>query len=70
MVDEETGEVTVVDAEPDVATLRALHKAIAGVREDMEGLRFNTAIAKLIVLNNHLTKLPRSRGPRPRPWWS
>jgi leucyl-tRNA synthetase len=32
--------------------------AIAGVREDLDNLRFNTAIAKLIVLNNHLTKLP------------
>jgi leucyl-tRNA synthetase len=27
------------------------------VRDDMEALRFNTAIAKLIELNNHLTKL-------------
>ena len=58
IVDEETGRVTVVDEEPDVPTLRALHTAIAGVREDLDNLRFNTAIAKLIVLNNHLTKLP------------
>jgi leucyl-tRNA synthetase len=58
IVDEETGRVTVVDAEPDVPTLRALHAAAAGVREDLDNLRFNTAIAKLIVLNNHLTKLP------------
>jgi len=27
------------------------------VHEDVAALRFNTAIAKLIVLNNHLTKL-------------
>jgi leucyl-tRNA synthetase len=27
------------------------------VRNDLENLRFNTAIAKLIELNNHLTKL-------------
>jgi leucyl-tRNA synthetase len=58
IVDEETGQVTVTDAEPDLPTLRALHVAIAGVREDLDNLRFNTAIAKLIVLNNHLTKLP------------
>src|SRR5205085_1369489 len=32
VVDEATGEVTVVDAEPDETTLRALHKAIDGVR--------------------------------------
>jgi leucyl-tRNA synthetase len=50
--------VRVGSAEPDLATLRALHTAIAGVREDLDNLRFNTAIAKLIVLNNHLTKLP------------
>ncbi|MEU1480552.1 leucine--tRNA ligase [Streptomyces sp. NPDC005760] len=56
IVDETTGEVTVVDTEPDEATLRALHKAIDGVRHDLEGLRFNTAIAKVTELNNHLTK--------------
>ncbi|MET7902412.1 leucine--tRNA ligase [Streptomyces sp. NPDC005355] len=63
VVDETTGEVAVVDAEPDEATLRALHKAIDGVRQDMVGLRFNTAIAKITELNNHVTKVrevPRS----------
>jgi leucyl-tRNA synthetase len=34
-----------------------LHRTIDAVRDDMEALRFNTAIAKLIELNNHLTKL-------------
>ncbi|CAL9456352.1 Leucine--tRNA ligase [Streptomyces sp. enrichment culture] len=56
IVDETTGDVTVVDAEPDEDTLRALHKAIDGVRGDLEGMRFNTAIAKVTELNNHLTK--------------
>ncbi|CAM5704881.1 leucine--tRNA ligase [Streptomyces griseomycini] len=56
IVDEATGDVTVVDAEPDEDTLRALHKAIDGVRGDLEGMRFNTAIAKITELNNHLTK--------------
>ncbi|MCL3836533.1 leucine--tRNA ligase [Aeromicrobium duanguangcaii] len=56
IVDEETGEVVVDDSEPDTATLRALHQTIAGVTEDMAELRFNTAIAKLIELTNHLTK--------------
>ncbi|MFE9250314.1 leucine--tRNA ligase [Streptomyces sp. NPDC007088] len=64
VVDEATGQVTVVDAEPDEDTLRALHKAIDGVRHDLDGLRFNTAIAKITELNNHLTKsggaVPRS----------
>lgn len=63
VIDETTGEVTVVDTEPDEATLRALHKAIDGVRQDLVGLRFNTAVAKVTELNNHATKLrqvPRS----------
>lgn len=63
VVDETTGEVTVVDTEPDEDTLRALHKAIDGVRQDMVDLRFNTAIAKITELNNHVTKVrevPRS----------
>ncbi|MEV7401189.1 leucine--tRNA ligase [Streptomyces sp. NPDC091267] len=63
IVDEESGEVTVVDAEPGEETLRALHKAIDGVGGDMAGMRFNTAIAKVTELNNHLTK---AGGPLPR----
>ncbi len=59
IVDEATGEVTVVDDEPDEDTLRALHKAIDGVRHDMAAMRFNTAIAKATELNNHVTKLDR-----------
>ncbi len=59
IVDETTGEVIVVDEEPDEDTLRALHKAIDGVRNDMAGLRFNTAIAKVTELNNYVTKLDR-----------
>ncbi|MDF6042408.1 leucine--tRNA ligase [Streptomyces sp. JH14] len=63
IVDEETGEVTVVDTEPGEDTLRALHKAIDGAGQDMAGMRFNTAIAKVTELNNHLTKVggPLSR---------
>ncbi|MGQ4514111.1 leucine--tRNA ligase [Streptomyces sp. DW26H14] len=64
VVDETTGEVTVSDAEADEATLRALHKAIDGVTQDLDGLRFNTAVAKITELNNHLTK---TGGPVARP---
>ncbi|UED86508.1 leucine--tRNA ligase [Streptomyces profundus] len=63
VLDEATGEVTVVDTEPDEATLRITHKAIHGVSQDLDQLRFNTAIAKITELNNHVTKLaevPRS----------
>ncbi|MEV7972243.1 leucine--tRNA ligase [Cellulomonas sp. NPDC089187] len=58
VVSEETGEVTVTDEAPALETLRLLHRTIAGVAEDMAEMRINTAIAKLIVLNNHLTSLP------------
>ncbi|NUT08659.1 MAG: leucine--tRNA ligase, partial [Hamadaea sp.] len=60
IVDEETGEVTVVDEAPDEATQRLLHKTIAGVRDDMSELRFNTAVAKLIELTNGITRLERT----------
>ncbi|WP_079170589.1 leucine--tRNA ligase [Mangrovactinospora gilvigrisea] len=59
IVDESTGAVTVVDEPADEVTLRVLHKAIDGVRRDFEGLRFNTAVAKAIEVNNHLTKAAR-----------
>ena len=55
VIDETTGDVRVVDQPADETTRRLLHRTIDGVRSDMEGLRFNTAIAKLIELNNHLT---------------
>jgi leucyl-tRNA synthetase len=56
VVDEETGALRVADDEPGEDTLRALHKAIAGVHTDYADMRFNTAGAKLIELNNHVTK--------------
>ena len=59
VVAEETGEVTVVDDEPGIATLRELHRTIADVRDEMSHLRMNTAIARLITYNNHLTALDR-----------
>ena len=57
VVDENTGEVVVSDAEPTAEVARLLARTIEGVRSDYAGLRFNTAIAKLIELNNALTKL-------------
>jgi len=56
VVDEESGAVRVADTELDEETKRLLHKTIAGVREDYDALRNNTAVAKLTVLTNHLTK--------------
>ncbi|MFI7594127.1 leucine--tRNA ligase [Micromonospora sp. NPDC049359] len=57
VVDEQTGEVRVTDDPADETTRRLLHTVIDGVRGDMEGIRFNTAIAKLIQLTNGLTGL-------------
>jgi leucyl-tRNA synthetase len=55
VVDEATGECRVTDRPVDDETNRLLHRTIDGVRADMEGLRFNTAIAKLIELTNRAT---------------
>ncbi len=57
VVDERTGESRVTDAPADDATRRLLHRVVDGVRGDMEAIRFNTAIAKLIELTNGLTRL-------------
>lgn len=57
VVDEETGDLRVSTVDATDADRKQLHKAIAGVREDYAELRFNTAGAKLIELNNHVTKV-------------
>ncbi len=57
LVDEETGELLADDSELDAATLHVLNVTIDGVRGDMQDMRFNTAVAKLIELTNHLTKV-------------
>jgi leucyl-tRNA synthetase len=66
LVDEQTGQLRVHDRPPDDTTRRLLHRTIAGVRDDLEGLRFNTAVAKLITLNNHLTVVVAAKGSAPR----
>ena len=52
----------VTDTAPSPETLRAVHTAIAKVTDDIEKLKFNTAISAMMVLVNELTKLPQ----RPR----
>jgi len=56
VVDETTGATRVSEEDLDDDTLRALHRTIAGVRDDYTNLRNNTAAAKLIEYTNHLTK--------------
>jgi leucyl-tRNA synthetase len=65
-VDEETGALRVTDDTPDDETRRLLHRTIDAVRNDMVALSFNTAIARLFELNNHLTTLVQERGALPR----
>ncbi len=57
IVDEDTGEPRLLAEPAGAETVRLLHHTIAGVRAELDNLRFNTAIAKLIEFNNHLTKL-------------
>jgi len=51
------------DAVPESETLRRLHQTIQKVTDDLDGMRFNTAIAAMMEYTNHLTPLtvrPRS----------
>lgn len=48
-----------VGSQPDMPARRFMHQTIQGVTEDMEELRFNTAIAKLMTWYNFLAKQPR-----------
>lgn len=56
IIDEDTGDSIVTQDSPPQELLRHLHRTIAGVESDMDGLRFNTVIAKLIEFNNALTQ--------------
>ncbi|MDO4259811.1 MAG: class I tRNA ligase family protein [Actinomycetaceae bacterium] len=60
VIDENTGEVNVSDDAPDLETAKLTARTIADVTIEYENMRINTAIAKLIVLNNHLTGLGRA----------
>jgi leucyl-tRNA synthetase len=66
LVDEGTGAVTVADGPADDDTRRLLHRTIDAVAKDYEQLHFNTAIAKLIELNNHLTRVVGTGAAVPR----
>lgn len=60
IIDEETGGINpaVSDGEPSVEELRLLHKTIKKVTEDIENLRFNTAISAMIIFVNNMLKRP------------
>ncbi len=50
----------VTDEPADAETKKLLHKTIKKVGEDIDGLRFNTAISAMMILVNHLATLPRT----------
>ncbi len=57
--DEENNKVAQIVDEPIPQAIdRQMHRTIKKVAEDIETLRFNTAIAELIKLNNEMNKLP------------
>ncbi|MBE1580790.1 leucine--tRNA ligase [Amycolatopsis roodepoortensis] len=66
VVDEETGELRVSNVDATDEDRKQLHKTVAGVREDYAEMRFNTAGAKLIELNNYVTKTYGSAEATPR----
>jgi leucyl-tRNA synthetase len=57
LVDVDTGELLVTDEAADDATRRVLHHTIHEVTGDMKDIRYNTALARMIELNNTLVKL-------------
>ncbi len=46
-----------IEAEPSLEQRRLLHQTIKKVTDDLEALRFNTAIAQMMVFTNEVTKL-------------
>ena len=66
LVDEQTGQPTVSEAPIDPAAQRAMHGAIAEVRQGLGRLRFNTAIARLMELTTIAAGISARDGAVPR----
>ncbi|MFC6882090.1 MULTISPECIES: leucine--tRNA ligase [Actinomadura] len=62
LIDEETGAPRIVETPPDDDTLRKLHQTIGIVRHDFAGMRFNTAIAQLMELTSHASRIAARKG--------
>jgi leucyl-tRNA synthetase len=60
-IDDRAEELRLADAvqmvPPDRETLRLLHRTIQKVTEDLDGMRFNTAISAMMEFSNYLNKL-------------
>ncbi|MDO5672275.1 MAG: class I tRNA ligase family protein [Actinomycetaceae bacterium] len=59
IVDENTGELSIIEDAPDLQTAKLLAHTINDVTEEYDNMRVNTAIAKMIAFNNHLTSLDK-----------
>jgi leucyl-tRNA synthetase len=57
VVDEEGRTIVTGDA-PSLEAQRVLHRTVKKVGEDLDALKFNTAIAQMMVCVNEITKLP------------
>ncbi len=58
VTDEGSLKPDIQDVIPDASTLSLLHKTIQKVTDDIENLRFNTAISQMMIFINEVTKLP------------
>jgi leucyl-tRNA synthetase len=66
LVDEQAGQLRVSDRPLDHGAVRRLHQTIMIARRDFGGLRFNTAIARLMELTSHAAKIAATDGAMPR----
>lgn len=55
-LDERAAETTENDAKDALALRRVIHRSVDGIGKDIEGLRFNRAVAQIYELTNALTK--------------
>jgi leucyl-tRNA synthetase len=56
-MDDESDKKLFAEIEPTAEDLKITHKTIAKVTQDIENLRFNTAISQMMIYVNHMTKL-------------
>ena len=66
IIDEDSGALQVFDQPLDDESNRQLHHTVKVVRRDLQNMRFNTAIARLMELNTHAAKLAAAAGGLPR----
>jgi leucyl-tRNA synthetase len=66
VIDERTGTTKVTDEPLGGATTHRLHATVKAVRRDVEALRFNTAIARLMELGSHAARVAAAAGGAPR----